>query len=98
MSVRRRAAVTALLASFAVAAPAAADQYLVLKNGTEHLGRAGDKDRFITCRGAVLSMRDSTLRPTTEKCPSVRPTMPSATPKVPSTSRPSSPPPTPPTR
>jgi hypothetical protein len=68
----------------AIAGPVGAEQYLILKNGVEHLGRAGEKDRFITCRGAVLSMRDATLKPTKDKCPNVQPTMPKGATKVPS--------------
>ena len=60
----------------AAASPAAAEQYLVLKNGREHLGRSAGKDQFITCKGAVLSTRDATIRRTNEKCPTVSPTMP----------------------
>lgn len=79
-----RLVVAAAIALSLVAGRVEAEQYLVLKNGVEHLGRAGEKDRFITCRGAVLSMRDATLKPTNDKCPSVQPTMPKGATKVPS--------------
>jgi hypothetical protein len=71
----------------AAAAPAAAEQYLVLKNGREHLGRPAGKDQFITCKGAVLSTREATLRRTNDKCPTVSPTMPKGTVTVPPSPR-----------
>jgi len=71
----------------AAASPAAAEQYLVLKNGREHLGRPAGKDQFITCKGAVLSSREATLRRTNDKCPTVSPTMPKGTVTVPSSPR-----------
>jgi len=74
-----RAGVSAVMTAgwlLAAASPAAAEQYLVLKSGKEHLGRPAGKDQFITCKGAVLSTRDATIRRTNEKCPTVSPTMP----------------------